>query len=119
MKNNIVCDFCAKEFTLKTDDIKSSNLMIDGNELNALYFACPRCGEVFVIQIKDGLYTELQSDLQKQINHYNNIPFTLNFDQEKRKSFLGVMAKRSKLEDHDKHLKEMYEQKIKLNLKCK
>lgn len=98
----LICDSCAAEFQIEADDIKEVNLSFDDVDLRVIYFCCPECKKVYIIQVLD----DEAFDLQKGY-------FKVRDDCKIRPSVYPIMlAKRKRLEEHIKMLKSVYGGKI-------
>lgn len=61
----IQCDKCEYEFPLNAVKIYEANVDVDGRQMLLVYFACPKCNQIYRIALKDSRYIELQQDLEK------------------------------------------------------
>lgn len=64
----IYCDDCKNEFSMNTVNIDETIVDINGQELNLVYFVCPKCNKIYRIMLKDKQYNELKEDLEKTKN---------------------------------------------------
>ena len=63
--NKIVfCDECKYEFSMNTVNIENANVVINGQELILVYFACPKCKKIYRIMLKDDKCYVLNVDLE-------------------------------------------------------
>lgn len=61
----IQCDKCKYEFPLNAVKIYEANVDVNGHQMLLVYFACPKCNQIYRITLKDSRYIELQQDLEK------------------------------------------------------
>lgn len=60
----ILCDECKAGFSLNSVDIEKANVIVNGQELVLVYFACPGCEKIYRIMLRDDEYYKLNTDLE-------------------------------------------------------
>lgn len=71
------CNECNFEFSMNSVNIQNATIDINGQDLNLIYFTCPKCNKIYRVSITDARYDELREDLEntkKRIrrNHGSN-----------------------------------------------
>lgn len=61
--NEVVCDDCKHEFSMKSVGINEAEIMLGGQQYVLVYFACPNCRRIYRVCLKDDKYNELVEDL--------------------------------------------------------
>lgn len=115
----IVCDECGKEFLWQTVKIYTSDLSINNKlQLHVVYFRCPDCGAIYIVQIIDKRAKELQSELLKQNARWQKIVGKNNPEEIDRNQheYVSLLAKQKRLKDHLSMTKHWYEDIVKANL---
>lgn len=64
---NIICDSCGKQFKLSSVGIKTSLMDLDEGACDVVFFNCPSCKRVHLVSVQDARWTELKTDLDKQV----------------------------------------------------
>lgn len=64
---NLVCDGCGKQFKLSSVGIKTSRMDLNEGPCDVVFFNCPSCKRVYLVSVQDARWTELKTDLDKQI----------------------------------------------------
>lgn len=64
---NIICDSCGKQFKLSSVGIKTSLMDLDEGACDVVFFNCPSCKRVHLVSVQDSRWTELKTDLDKQV----------------------------------------------------
>lgn len=115
----IVCDECGKEFLWQTVKIYTSDLSINNKlQLHVVYFRCPDCGAIYIVQIIDKRAKELQSELLKQNARWQKIvgknePEEIDRNQNE---YISLLAKQRRLKSHLSMTKQFYEEIVKAHL---
>ena len=66
MKHTIaICNKCECEFFVSSEDIKEATLILGGQAVTLVYFACPECNKNYRVTLKDKRYDELKEDLER------------------------------------------------------
>lgn len=103
MDKKIICDLCANEFPIEAVDIKEKDIIIKGKQLSTLYFCCPYCEKVYIIQVVD----EKAKVLQKR---YKNV--VKKNPQFGTIMYANMLAKKRRLKKVLDNLKETYGNEI-------
>lgn len=62
-KLKIKCDNCEYKFFLDAAGINDEDIIIDGQEYELQYFACPKCDKLYRVLLKDSKYYDLVEEL--------------------------------------------------------
>ncbi len=103
MDKRIICDLCANEFSIKAVDIKEEDVTIKGKQLSTLYFCCPYCKRVYIIQVVDEKAKALQKRYENVVR--KNPPLGTIM-------YANMLAKRRRLKEVLDNLKETYGNEI-------
>ena len=103
MDKRIICDLCANEFSIEAVNIKEEDIIIKEKQLSVLYFCCPYCKRVYIIQVVDEKAKALQKRYKNAVK--KNPPFGTIM-------YANMLAKKRHLEEVLDDLKETYGNEI-------
>lgn len=104
----IVCDNCGKQFTLSSVGIKTSSIDLDEGVCDVVFFNCPSCKRVHLVSVQDARWTELKTDLDKQVKRQARMHGRENPQLAKLISEL-ISTKKERLGRHTEKLKSKYD----------
>lgn len=108
----IFCDSCGYEFPASAVNIKQSDLSIDGTTVQVVYFRCPSCNKVYLIQILDKKCTVLQQEFLKQKARWQANVGRNNDTEVVSGQYVSMVAKQKRLADRIELLKQRYGNEI-------
>lgn len=105
---NLVCDCCGKQFKLSSVGIKMSHMDLNEGPCDVVFFNCPSCKRVYLVSVQDARWTELKTDLDKQIKRQAKMHGRKNLQLAK---LIGEMisTKKERLGKHVANLKSKYD----------
>ena len=105
---NIICDSCGKQFKLSSVGIKTSLMYLDEGACDVVFFNCPSCKRVHIVSVKDARWTELKTDLDKQVKRQARMHGREN--QQLAKVIAEMIEKKkARLSKHVDNLKRKYD----------
>lgn len=104
---NIVCSNCGKQFKLSSVGIKTSRMDLDEGQCDVVFFNCPSCKVVYLVSVQDARWTELKTDLDKQIKRQAKMHGRNDLQLAKLIGEL-ISAKKERLGKHVVKLKSKY-----------
>lgn len=108
----IQCDHCGYEFPASAVNIKQSDLSVDGTVVRVMYFRCPSCSKVYLIQITDKKCAELQTAFLKQKARWQANVGRNNDAEVVSGQYVSMVAKQKRLSDRIEMLRLQYGDKI-------
>lgn len=108
----IFCDSCGYEFPASAVNIKQSDLSIDGTTVRVVYFRCPSCNKVYLIQILDKKCIVLQQEFLKQKARWQANVGRNNDTEVVSGQYVSMVAKQKRLADRIELLKQRYGNEI-------
>lgn len=105
---NIVCSNCGKQFKLSSVGIKTSHMDIDEGPCDVVFFNCPSCKAVYLVSVQDARWTELKTDLDKQIKRQAKMYSRNDLQMAKLIGEL-ISTKKERLGKHVAKLKSKYD----------
>jgi len=108
----IICDQCGYKFSVSAVNIKQSDLSIGGTTVWVVYFRCPSCNKVYLIQILDNKCIVLQQEYLKQKARWQANVGRNNDVEVVSRQYVSTVAKQKHLADRIEMLKQRYEDKI-------
>ena len=93
------CNDCNYEFSTNTVNIEETTIKLNGQVLQLVYFACPKCNRIYRIMLKDERYEELKDDLEKTKNRIRKNNGSGN-DEFARTLYSMVNKKHERLKNH-------------------
>jgi len=108
----IFCDQCGYEFPASAVNIKQSDLSIDGTAVQVVYFRCPSCNKVYLIQILDNKCIVLQKEFLKQKARWQANVGRNNDTEVVSGQYVSMVAKQKRLADRIELLKQRYGNEI-------
>lgn len=108
----ISCDQCGYEFPASAVNIKQSDLSIDGTTVQVVYFRCPSCNKVYLIQILDKKCIVLQQEFLKQKARWQANVGRNNDTEVVSGQYVSMVAKQKRLADRIELLKQRYGNEI-------
>ena len=109
---SIFCDQCGYEFPASAVNIKQSDLSIDGTAVQVVYFQCPSCNKVYLIQILDNKCIVLQKEFLKQKARWQANVGRNNDTEVVSGQYVSMVAKQKRLADRIELLKQRYGNEI-------
>lgn len=106
-EKSIVCDECKHEFLLRSVNISEAPVKVYSEELQLVYFVCPKCNKIYRVLLKDKAYSELKEDLEKV---KKRIRKNLGSNNEEFARTLNFMAykKQERLQNHVLNIHRKY-----------
>lgn len=105
---NIICDSCGKQFKLSSVGIKTSLMDLDEGACDVVFFNCPSCKRVHLVSVQDARWTELKTDLDKQVKRQARMHGREN--QQLAKVIAEMIEKKkARLSKHVDNLKRKYD----------
>ena len=108
----IFCGQCGYEFPASAVNIKRSDLSIDGTTVQVVYFRCPSCNKVYLIQILDNKCIVLQQEFSKQKARWQANVGRNNDTKVVSGQYVSMVAKQKRLADRIELLKQRYGNEI-------
>ena len=105
---NIICDSCEKQFKLSSVGIKTSLMDLDEGACDVVFFNCPSCKRVHLVYVKDARWTELKTDLDKQVKRQARMHGRENTQLAKVIAEM-IEKKKARLSKHVDNLKRKYD----------
>ena len=105
---NLVCDCCGKQFKLSSVGIKTSHMDLDEGPCDVVFFNCPSCNVVYLVSVQDARWTELKTDLDKQIKRQAKMYSRNDLQMAKLIGEL-ISTKKERLGKHVAKLKSKYD----------
>lgn len=105
---NIICDSCGKQFKLSSVGIKTSLMDLDEGACDVVFFNCPSCKRVHLVSVQDARWTELKTDLDKQVKRQHRM---YGRDNQQLAKVIAEMTekKKARLSKHVDNLKRKYD----------
>lgn len=108
----IFCDQCGYEFPALAVNIKQSDLSIGGTTVQVVYFRCPSCNKVYLIQILDNKCIVLRKEFLKQKARWQANVGRNNDTEVVSGQYVSMVAKQKRLADRIELLKQRYGNEI-------
>lgn len=105
---NIICDSCGKQFKLSSVGIKTSLIDLDEGACDVVFFNCPSCKRVHLVSVQDARWTELKTDLDKQVKRQARMHGRENTQLAKVIAEM-IEKKKARLSKHVDNLKRKYD----------
>lgn len=105
---NIICDSCGKQFKLSSVGIKTSLMDLDEGACDVVFFNCPSCKRVHLVSVQDARWTELKTDLDKQVKRQARMHGRENPQLAKVIAEM-IEKKKARLSKHVDNLKRKYD----------
>lgn len=105
---NIICDSCGKQFKLSSVGIKTSLIDLDEGACDVVFFNCPSCKIVHLVSVQDARWTELKTDLDKQVKRQARMHGRENTQLAKVIAEM-IEKKKARLSKHVDNLKRKYD----------
>ena len=105
---NVVCSNCGKQFKLSSVGIKTSRIDLDEGQCDVVFFNCPSCKVVYLVSVQDARWTELKTDLDKQIKRQAKM-YSRNDLQTAKLIGELISTKKERLGKHVAKLKSKYD----------
>lgn len=105
---NIICDSCGKQFKLSSVGIKTSLMDLDEGACDVVFFNCPSCKRVHLVSVQDARWTELKTDLDKQVKRQARMHGRDNPQLAKVIAEM-IEKKKARLSKHVDNLKRKYD----------
>lgn len=105
---NIICDSCGKQFKLSSVGIKTSLMDLDEGACDVVFFNCPSCKRVHLVSVQDARWTELKTDLDKQVKRQARMHGRENTQLAKVIAEM-IEKKKARLSKHVDNLKRKYD----------
>lgn len=105
---NIICDSCGKQFKLSSVGIKTSLMDLDEGACDVVFFNCPSCKRVHLVSVQDARWTELKTDLDKQVKRQARMHGRENKQLAKVVAEM-IEKKKARLSKHVDNLKRKYD----------
>lgn len=105
---NIICDSCGKQFKLSSVGIKTSLMDLDEGACDVVFFNCPSCKRVHLVSVQDARWTELKTDLDKQVKRQHRMH---GRDNQQLAKVIAEMIekKKARLSKHVDNLRRKYD----------
>ena len=105
---NIICDSWGKQFQLSSVGIKTSLMDLDEGACDVVFFNCPSCKRVHLVSVQDARWTELKTDLDKQVKRQARMHGRENPQLAKVIAEM-IEKKKARLSKHVDNLKRKYD----------
>lgn len=105
---NVICDSCGKQFKLSSVGIKTSLMDLDEGACDVVFFNCPSCKRVHIVSVQDARWTELKTDLDKQVKRQARMHGRENTQLAKVIAEM-IEKKKARLSKHVDNLKRKYD----------